>query len=145
MLLDFARLTLPRWPNHCLATPAQWSGPAGQVATRIYPVSLDKLREALVAVAAAEPRTNLLRLDKEALQAEFEQRSKLFGFRDLITVAFIAQGESSATLALYSRSRLGLFDLGANRKRVARWLAALDERVGGAGESDSGGGSPSGA
>ncbi len=140
MLLDFASLTLPRWPNHCLARPDQWDGPAGQLTTRDYPLSLDKLREALVAVAAAEPRTNLLRLDKEALQAEFEQRSKVFGFRDRITVAFIARdegatGEGASTIALYSRSQVGLLDLGVNRKRVERWLEALDARLAGEGKT----------
>ena len=129
MLLDFSQLTLPRWPNHCLAAPAQWDGPVGQVTTAVYPVPLAKLREALVAVAAAEPRTNLLRLDKEALQAEFEQRSKVLGFRDVITVAFIAVDEEHAALALYSRARVGLYDLGVNRKRVERWLAALQARL----------------
>ena len=112
MLLDFSKLTLPRWPNHCLAAPASWDGPAGQVTTLDYPVPLKRLREALVAVAAAEPRTNLLRLDKEALQAEFEQRSEVCGVRYRITVAFIERGEGASTLALYSHSQVGLLDLG---------------------------------
>ena len=129
MLLDFESFSPPRWPNHCLATPADWTGPSGQVTTHDYGVALDKLREALVAVAAAEPRTNLLRLDKEALQAEFEQRSKVFGFRDTVTVAFIARDDGRSALALYSRSRVGLLDLGVNRKRVERWLEALDRRL----------------
>ncbi|MEM7222369.1 MAG: DUF1499 domain-containing protein [Pseudomonadota bacterium] len=129
MLLDFANLTPPRWPNHCLAAPADWDGPKGEIATEVYPVPLEKLREALVAVAAAEPRTNLLRLDKEALQAEFEQRSKLFGFRDSILVEFMEAGKGASTLAIYSRARVGLIDLGVNRRRVERWLAALGERL----------------
>ena len=129
MLLDLANLTLPRWPNHCLATPADWQGPKGALQVPVYEVTLEALREALVAVAASEPRTNLLRLEKEALQAEFEQRSKLFGFRDLILVSFIAQGPTRSTMAIYSRSQLGLFDLGVNRRRVERWLGEIHSRL----------------
>src|SRR3546814_20275456 len=58
---------------------------------------------------------------------ELVQRSRLFRFADDVSVRFIdnGNGNGTATLAIYSRSRLGYGDLGVNRSRVQRWLALL--------------------
>lgn len=124
MLLDFSTIPTSRKPNDALAVPASWSRRDADFESPVFDVSVQRLREAVVKIAAAEPRTNLLHLDREASQAQFEQSSRLFGFRDLITVAFEAV-DGHATLAIYSRARSGYYDFGVNRRRVRRWLAAL--------------------
>ncbi len=71
-----------------------------------------------------------MRLESSAAgQLEFEQRSFLFRFPDLVSVRFLPLGESQSTLVIYSRSLLGYSDLGVNRSRVRNWLDALDKSL----------------
>ena len=56
-------------------------------------------------------------------------RSAVFNFPDLVTAQVAPAGAGAATLLLYSRSVYGYSDLGANRRRVAAWLAALDKAL----------------
>ncbi len=129
MILDLQRLKPPKRPNWCLKVPHGWAQPHAQGRTPRFDVPVEVLREALVAVAAQQPRCHLLKLDKDARQAEFEQKSRLFGFADRIVVEFVPLGQSASTLAIYSRSVTGYWDLGVNGKRVERWLAVLPEQV----------------
>lgn len=130
MLLDVSTIPARRRPNACFACPASWARPDADIRTPVFDVSVDRLREAVVAIAAAEPRTNLITLDRDARQAEFEQRSRLFGFPDRITVCFEAIPEGGSTLAIFSRARLGYYDFGVNHRRVRRWLVALGAELG---------------
>lgn len=50
--------------------------------------------------------------------------SRIFAFPDYVSVR-ITPDDRGARLSIYSRSRFGQSDLGANRKRVERWVAAL--------------------
>lgn len=129
MLLNFGALATKRRPNECLACPAHWGRKDAELETPVFPAPLDDLRAAVVAIAAVEPRTHLLRLDKEARQAEFVQRSRVFRFPDVITVTFEALDDSRSTMAIYSRATWGLLDFGVNRRRVERWIAAISERI----------------
>lgn len=129
MLLDFTTIPARRPPRACLACPRGWSRRDADIITPVFDLTLEQLREAVVAIASAEARTHLIRLDKEASQAEFEQRSRFLGFPDIVTVAFEAAPGGGASLAIYSRARYGYYDFGVNRRRVARWLAALERRV----------------
>ncbi|WP_162906533.1 DUF1499 domain-containing protein [Algihabitans albus] len=122
-------MTPPKSPNWHLVVPNGWAHTHALGRAPRFDVPLDLLREALVAVAAQEPRCHLLALDQEARQAEFEQKSRLFGFADRIVVEFVALGNGASTLALYSYSLKGYWDLGVNRKRLERWLAALPSQV----------------
>jgi len=47
----------------------------------------------------------------------------MFGWPDYISVRAVAV-EGGAALAVWSRSRYGYSDMGVNRARVGRWLAA---------------------
>lgn len=125
MLLDFTTIPARRRPNACLACPPSWNRSDADIHTALFSVPVSRLREAVVAIASREPRTHLLSLDREASQAEFEQRSRILGFVDTITVAFEAASNDTSTIAIYSHSRTGYYDLGVNRRRVRRWLAAL--------------------
>ncbi len=129
MILDLHKLVPPRRRNWWLMVPKGWAHAHAQGRTPRFDVPVEVLREALVAVAAQEPRCHLLNLEKEARQAEFEQRSRLFGFPDRIVVEFVELGRGASTLAIYSRALRGYWDLGVNRKRVERWLDALPEQI----------------
>ncbi len=125
MLLDFAQIPQRRPPRACLACPAHWGRSDADLTTPVFAVPMEMLRESLVRIAAREPRTHLVALDREARQAAFVQRSRLFRFPDDITVQFDSLESGRATLAIYSRARHGYHDLGVNRRRVRRWLDAL--------------------
>jgi uncharacterized protein (DUF1499 family) len=77
----------------------------------------------VTALLARTPRTLILFADDRRIVAE--QRSRLFGFPDRIDVEVVPDGEHSAMLAIYSRSRYGYYDLGANRRRVEEWLRRI--------------------
>lgn len=60
----------------------------------------------------------------ERLELEAVESSRLFGFKDDIIVR-IRAGESGTVVDVRSVSRVGRSDLGANAKRIERFLAAL--------------------
>ncbi len=130
MLLDFEAIPRSRKPNSALALPAHSARDDADLASPVLAARVEQLRDAVVSIAAREPRTHLLHLDREAMQAEFEQSSKVFRFPDTITVAFEPVDATHATLAIYSRARLGYYDFGVNRKRVQRWLDLLADQFG---------------
>lgn len=108
-------------PNTAMAGPRpEADGPA--------PV-WDATPEALMAefdrVALAAPRTARIGGSVEGLHATYVQRSRLMGWPDYVSVKALP-AEGGATLAVYSRSRFGESDLGVNRARLERWLAAVD-------------------
>lgn len=79
----------------------------------------------LHAVALGEPRVEVVAGGPEALHVTYVQRSALFGFPDYVSVRVEATDDGAA-LALWSRSRYGYSDMGVNRARLERWLAAID-------------------
>lgn len=86
---------------------------------RVEPLRHDMpLGEALMRLRQlieAMPRTKLIRITPEYLHVEF--RSALFGFVDDVEFAL---AESPGVIHVRSASRIGYWDMGANRKRVER-------------------------
>jgi uncharacterized protein (DUF1499 family) len=126
--LDFAHLTRPANPNTALAGPAGFH-PSPDVVTPVYPVPAARLDAAIRDVAAGQPRTWLAATLPARLQDDWVVRSAVFNFPDLVTARIDPAGPGAATLVLYSRSVYGYSDLGANRRRVQAWLAALDRAL----------------
>lgn len=123
--LDFDRLAQPRSPNACLAAPA--GHPWAQLTTPPYATPPQALFDALLDVAAAEPRTMRRDMPRAGMRAQWVQRSAMANFPDLIH-AEVRPASAGAVLHLYSHSLLGWSDMGVNRARVSRWLAALAAR-----------------
>ncbi|MFC7689308.1 DUF1499 domain-containing protein [Paeniroseomonas aquatica] len=73
----------------------------------------------------ALPRTSLIEAWPDRRQAQWVERSALVNYPDIIA-AEVVPLPGGAGLYLYSRSLLGWSDLGVNRRRVDRWLAALE-------------------
>ncbi|MCX7373611.1 MAG: DUF1499 domain-containing protein [Alphaproteobacteria bacterium] len=121
--VEFASLVLPRSPNTCLAAPASHPG-FKHLETPLYPVPPAVLIDRLLRIADAMPRTARMAHWPERHQAQWVERTALMNYPDII-VAEAAPAPSGAALFLYSRSLFGYSDLGANRARVDRWLAAL--------------------
>jgi uncharacterized protein (DUF1499 family) len=126
--MDFALLARPASPNTALAAPAGFRL-APDVVTPTYRVPAPRLYAAIRAVAAAQPRTYQAAAYPDRLQADWVARSAVLNFPDMVTAQATPAGADGATLVLYSRSVYGYGDLGANRRRVESWLAALNRTL----------------
>ncbi|SEM77381.1 Protein of unknown function [Gemmobacter aquatilis] len=96
----------------------------GEIAAPVFAEPPEALAARIAALALAEPHTLLLAGSAASQHMTFVQRSALWGFPDIITVETLAVPGGS-TLRLWSRSRFGYSDMGVNRARASRWLAAL--------------------
>lgn len=123
-LLEFASLVLPRSPNTCLATPG-WHPGFRHVETPLYPVSPERLHQVVAGLATALPRTFAYGDWPARHQSQWVERSALMNYPDIIVAEAVDAPQGGAGLFLYSRSLFGWSDLGANKARVERWLAAL--------------------
>ena len=100
-------------------------GPGGDGPPLTSTLAPPALATRLDVVALAEPRTERIAGDPANGFVTYVQRSAVMGFPDAISVRVEPEGAGSR-LSIWSRSRFGKGDLGVNRRRVERWLAALD-------------------
>lgn len=89
----------------------------------VYSMPVKTLTERVEALLSKAPRTEIL--SRHDTQFVAEQRSLIFRFPDIIDIEVIAVSPDRSTVAVYSRSRYGRYDLGANGRRVEEWLEAL--------------------
>lgn len=125
--VDFETFQLTRKPNQYLMLPEGFAAKAEPHArSPVFPADPAALGAALRRVALAEPRTQLLSADEGAHRYEFVQRSALFRFPDYISVQIVPAGDNRSALAVYSRAKVGHSDFGVNRRRIERWVSALE-------------------
>jgi uncharacterized protein (DUF1499 family) len=132
-LLDLSHIQRPASPNTALAAPAG-TDPAPDIVTPVFAVPPSRLYDAVIAVAAGQPRTFVAAAYPAERQVHFVARSAVFNFPDLIAAQIGEAGPATATLVLYSRSVYGYSDLGVNRQRVSTLLAALQTNLNHPGE-----------
>jgi len=112
-------------PNSFRLVPAGMGSEPADAVAPVYPVTAAQLAAAFDQMAMAEPRTRRLAGSPAEGQVTYVQRSRLFGFPDYVSVRFFDLPEGGSSLAIFSRARFGSGDLGVNRARVEKWLAAL--------------------
>lgn len=78
-----------------------------------------------VALKAASDGAVLLAGQPEDGFVTYVYRSRLMGFPDALSLTLDPTDEGGARVQIFSRSRFGYGDLGANAARVADWVAAL--------------------
>jgi uncharacterized protein (DUF1499 family) len=128
--IDFRALAKTGLSNEHLVAPRGYCpGPADAEAP-VFAASAARLAAAVEAALARAPRTRLLRADRAVRQFVYQQRSPVFRFPDIVRIQLVPLGESRSTLAIHSRSVYGRNDLGANRRRVRRWLSAIEAEIG---------------
>ena len=98
--------------------------PPSDAASPVLPLPPAEALQAVDRIALSEPRTRRLAGSPEAGRITYVTRSRLFGFPDYTTVA-ARPAAGGAELLIHARLRFGYDDLGVNRARVSRWLAAL--------------------
>ena len=102
-------------------------------AAPVFDVAPELLAATWAAVIEEEPRTEIIAVSDDGLQIEALERSAVFGFVDRISVRVLPVDPDRSTLAAYSRSTVGYWDFGVNRRRLHRWIAAVQDRLDGNG------------
>ena len=123
--ISFETLKRRSTPNDALACPPDVCSAKSDLLPPVFAVSAMNLRLAFSKVIASEDRVVLVEATDEDTSERYIQRSRLMGFPDTIVVRFFERPAGQSTLALYSRSQLGMGDLGVNRARIERWLEKL--------------------
>jgi uncharacterized protein (DUF1499 family) len=123
-----AALRGPLPGNAALACPPGYCAVAGATASPVFAVDGDRLYRDFARLVGRAPRTVTV-LAEAPRRMVVIQRSAVFGFPDVVTAEFVALGPARSSLALFSRARYGRWDFGVNRRRVARWVARLQQRV----------------
>ncbi|MBY6200603.1 DUF1499 domain-containing protein [Maritalea mobilis] len=85
--------------------------------------SLSETAAILEQVAAADNAT-LIAGDLAEGHATYVVRTPLMGFPDAVSIRLVPEGDATR-VEIFSRSRFGTSDLGANRARVTRWTEPL--------------------
>lgn len=126
--ISFQTLTRPPKPNTFLVAPAGICKKAEpDLVSPVFPASPRGLFSQISEIIASERSWKDLKADAETHQLHFIARTPLLGFRDDVDIAVLpaGDGQQGTSLAVYSRSRVGYSDLGANKKRVLALLDAL--------------------
>ncbi len=123
--VDFATLQRRTSPNDALACPASVCSARAEIVPPVFAVDAAGLRAAFAKTLANEPHLTRVAADDATLTDRYVQRTALMRYPDTIVVRFLQLAGGRSTLALYSRSKFGHSDLGANKARLERWLAKL--------------------
>ena len=126
--IDFRTLERPKSPNtYLLASADMCDGATADQPSPVYAATPDHVYQACESVIHARKDWDLVASDPIAHKLRFVSTSGLMRFKDDIDILVVPDGETGAKLAVYSRSRVGYSDLGANAKRVGALLGALGQ------------------
>jgi len=128
--IDFTRLERPGSPNTFLLLPQGFPSTAKpDAASPEFPVGASRLFDALMQSVREAGVDGTLQADLPSRRLRYVAVTKLLRFKDDVDAAVIDTGPETSALAIYSRSRIGYSDLGANRKRVEGLLKAVQADI----------------
>tara|TARA_R110002072_G_scaffold60051_25_gene152659 strand:- start:531 stop:1019 length:489 start_codon:yes stop_codon:yes gene_type:complete len=127
--MDLRSLETRAAHHDALACPAGFCRVTADFDSPDFPVSEQSLMTRVREIIAQEPRTRLADKNETLNQLVFVQRSRVFRFPDTIWIQPVRRG-TVASVIIYSRSKYGYGDFGANKRRVRRWLGKLSENIG---------------
>lgn len=116
-------------PSEVLACPPGFCTANADIAVPDYGVPVEQLADIVRAAVAAMPRTTVERDDRPRHRLVAVQRTAVLRFADTVWIEAIPRGATASSLAILSRSNVGYYDFGVNRRRVEALLAAIAERV----------------
>ena len=122
----FQILQPPDSPNHWLIAPKDFAVKPDAVAP-VFAVSADVLQSRFKSLL--KRRHGIESVSTSSQSSHVIVSTPVFGFRDDVWVQFIPLNPQQSTLAIYSASRVGYWDLGTNRRRLQGWLLQLRELV----------------
>jgi hypothetical protein len=103
--------------------------PGADTPSPVFDVPAETLFAAEVKVTAALPRSFLLDMEPQALQAAFVVRSAVWNFPDVVEVAAIPEGPGKSAYVFYSHSLYGVYAYGVNTTRAKIWSEAMQMEV----------------
>lgn len=125
-VIDFSRLKRRGSPNKYLCYPTGFDcALAADDSSPHFAVDATQLQDCWRKLLKNERSVTIIQDDAASRSIECIQRSRVFRFPDKISVQFIVVTKEKSSLAIYSRSKYGYYDLGVNRRRVLLWLKQL--------------------
>jgi len=118
-----------RMRNHFVAATIGSDFEAPDIVMPAYTCDAARLYAALRDYALAQPRTKLQSESPDENHMSFVQRTAYWHFPDDVVAEITALKNGGAALMLSSKARYGMEDFGVNRRRVKRWIAALEENL----------------
>jgi len=118
--ISFKSLKRSTKPNAFLLAPVDFClASKPDKASPFIPAPPDALFRQVQDIIANQKRWGDVKADPTTRQIRFIAKTPLMGFKDDVDIQVIAgETENTSTIAIYSRSRVGYSDLGANHKRV---------------------------
>ncbi len=130
--VSFKRLKRPQSPNTYLLAPEGFCDEA-EPDTVSDPLMIPPIEiyDAFISMIAARADWTLQTTDEARGLIHFVATSRFMRFKDDIHILILPEdtGDAGARLAVYSSSRIGHSDLGANRKRVMHMLTNLNKML----------------
>lgn len=130
---DLSTLTRPSSPNtYLLAPDGLCQNAKPDAAAPVFNTDPDTLYKTALAHIADQRNWMVDSRDPALRQVDIVAATKILKFRDDVTIRVLEDQNDGhkSQLAVYSRSRVGYSDLGANRKRTEKLVEALKEKVG---------------
>lgn len=131
--IDFKTLERPSSPNtYLLAPPGLCNSAEPDEPSPVFDASASALFATVNELVSGRDNWTVAASDTSLMQIEAVAATKILKFKDDVTIRVLADqnDELKSQLAIYSRSRVGYSDLGANRKRVQKLVEELKARLG---------------
>jgi uncharacterized protein (DUF1499 family) len=97
---------------------------------RTYVVPFASVWDEIISMINSHPRWNLVRADEGTGLIHAEATTRLFRFVDDVRFKVKLDQNALTRVDMWSASRVGRGDLGANARRIGRFFRDLDRRLG---------------
>ena len=111
--------------NHFIAATIGSGGDTPDLVIPAFTCDAAQLYAAVREYALAQPRTKLQSESPDKNFMCFVQRTACWHFPDDVAAEITKLENGDVALTLSSKARYGIMDFGVNRRRVKRWIAAL--------------------